>query len=227
MEPTAAWLNSLPHPIKIVIAGNHDLTLDTEWYQENWSGFHRAPEDQHAVRLLLTGQAAIQARVRYLEYTSTEFQVREGGKVWKVYGSPGSPWFGGWAFNYDRGEHAEVLHSEIPNDTDILLTHGPPSSILDLVNRDRTRVGCRVLMQRVSEIQPALHVFGHIHEAHGAEIREWEDDTDYLPEELENQEVQPQQKTTVFVNAANMPMGRARQVGGPGFQPVIVDLRET
>jgi hypothetical protein len=41
-------------------------------------------------------------------------------------------------------------------------------------------------------------------------------------------------ETTVFVNAANYPMGalavregvRLNMFGGPGFQPVVVDLKE-
>ena len=55
----------------------------------------------------------------------------------------------------------------IPNDTDIVVTHGPPQGILDLTeNRDGTleQVGCKSLANRMEKLQPKLHCFGHIHD---------------------------------------------------------------
>jgi len=37
-----AWLATLPHTHKIVIAGNHDLTFDLESYPQLWKRFHHA-----------------------------------------------------------------------------------------------------------------------------------------------------------------------------------------
>ena len=52
-----------------------------------------------------------------------------------------------------------------PEDTDILVTHTPPYGILD---RDGSILyGSRELLERVSTIRPRLHLFGHIHKAHG------------------------------------------------------------
>ena len=45
----------------------------------------------------------------------------------KVYGSPWQPWFGGWAFNLERGPDIAAKWALIPDDTDVLLTHGPPA----------------------------------------------------------------------------------------------------
>ena len=54
----------------------------------------------------------------------------------KFYGSPRTPEFFDWAFMYKRGKKAELIWSNIPDDTDILITHGPPKGILDKVGFD-------------------------------------------------------------------------------------------
>lgn len=58
-----------------------------------------------AVRELVKGKAAKEARIVYLEDEAYEFQAKEGGRLWSVYGCPWTPYFGGWAFNY-RSEDA-------------------------------------------------------------------------------------------------------------------------
>lgn len=87
-------------------------------------------------------------------------------------------------------------------------------------------MGCEALAARLPSLQPRLHVFGHIHEDHGAIIRQWPTDSGREPEDSFGKQC------TVFVNAANWPMGpRARRSDGhrvefaeAPFQPVIVDL---
>ena len=60
---------------------------------------------------------------------------------------------------------AEQLYASIPEDTDVLVTHTPPYGILD---RDGSILfGSRELLDRVCTIRPRLHLFGHIHKAHG------------------------------------------------------------
>lgn len=44
---------------------------------------------------------------------------------YKVYGSPYTPDYHGWAFMYNKKDASKVWE-QIPDDTDILLTHGPP-----------------------------------------------------------------------------------------------------
>ena len=61
--------------------------------------------------------------------------------------------------------HQEQIYAAIPEDTDVLVTHTPPYGILD---RDGSILyGSRELLERVSTIRPRLHLFGHIHKAHG------------------------------------------------------------
>jgi hypothetical protein len=61
----------------------------------------------------------------------------------KIYGSPHQPPFHDWAFNRTEPERIEI-YKQIPEDIDILLTHGPPYQILDLC-KDGTQAGCYIL----------------------------------------------------------------------------------
>lgn len=93
----------------------------------------------------------------------------------KFYGTPSQPVFCNWAFNHlDRDR--KFFYGAIPDDTDVLLTHCPPYEILDLVGRSYSKgqnVGCPILLERVNEVKPKLHCFGHIHEQEvGIQIEE-------------------------------------------------------
>jgi len=137
-------IGRLPHKHKIVIAGNHDIGLETDAEQS---------------KALLTNAT-------YLEDSGVEI---EGVKFW---GSPWQPQFFDWAFNLERGKQLREKWEKIPEDTDVLVTHGPPRMILDLAPREGSlpdeNVGCDDLRREVLDrIKPKYHVFGHIHEGHG------------------------------------------------------------
>lgn len=138
IEKAADWLRSLPHPQKIVIAGNHD-----------W-GFQNEPEEALALMDGLT----------YLE----DAEVVVGGL--RIWGSPWQPAFCDWAFNLEPGEALRKKWDLIPEGIDILVTHGPPRGQGD-VTFDGRSVGCEELLDAVRRIRPAYHVFGHIHEGYG------------------------------------------------------------
>ena len=132
------WLGTLPHKHKVVIAGNHDFM------------FEKYPKP---ARKLITNAI-------YLE----DSFVKIGGL--KIWGSPITPWFYNWAFNRYRGANIKKHWDLIPDDIDILITHGPPLGILDQTNRGEA-TGCADLLEVVTRIKPKLHLFGHIHEAYG------------------------------------------------------------
>lgn len=140
LEDFDRWLGSLDRAYrdKVVICGNHDFCFQ---------------EQPQAARARVTNAV-------YLEDGSATV----GGLT--VYGSPWQPWFGGWAFNLARGPDLAAVWAKIPAGTDILVTHGPPAGILDRTVRGEF-VGCQDLLDRVWEVRPRLHVFGHIHEAAG------------------------------------------------------------
>lgn len=92
------------------------------------------------------------------------------------YGSPWQPQFHNWAWNLPRGQALKDKWALIPEDTQVLLTHGPPMGILDTVERfDRNsgimgieHVGCDDLYNRVKSLpQLKLHNFGHLHFGYG------------------------------------------------------------
>lgn len=104
-----------------------------------------------------------------------EGTIIDGKFIW---GSPWTPWFHGkhWAFNFPDHKvnpararaHARNCWELIPSKTDILVTHGPPFSVLDTTERDGFDAGCPTLAEEVfKRVKPQLHVFGHIHEGYG------------------------------------------------------------
>lgn len=54
----------------------------------------------------------------------------------KVYGTPWQPWFGGWAFNLERGETILEKWNLIPNDADIVMSHGPPLGLIKFIEKN-------------------------------------------------------------------------------------------
>ncbi|HET6574366.1 MAG TPA: metallophosphatase domain-containing protein [Fimbriiglobus sp.] len=138
VEDFDRWLAELPHRHKVVIAGNHDWCFQTQ------------PD-------------RARARLRHAVYLQDEAVTIAG---LKFYGSPWQPWFLDWAFNLPRGPELAAKWALIPDDTDVLVTHGPPLGVLDATRRGH-RPGCADLAARVRVVRPGLHVFGHIHEAAG------------------------------------------------------------
>jgi predicted phosphohydrolase len=163
-----AFLCGLPHPHKLLVAGNHD-----------WP-FARVP--QQAIALL--------RNATYLKDSGIEI---DGLKFW---GSPWQPEFFNWAFNLPRGAPLARVWAQIPEDTDVLITHGPPYGILDRID-DGEHVGCEELRATLPRVRPRVHVFGHIHEDYGV---------------LE-------QDGTTFINAS-LCDGRYRPVNAP----IVIDV---
>jgi predicted phosphohydrolase len=139
------WLGRLPHPHKVVIAGNHDCAFAQDPSARSW--------------------------ITNATYLQDEQLVIGGLRLW---GSPWQPRFFDWAFNLDRGEPLRRVWAKIPAGIDILMTHGPPYGILDATFRGEL-VGCEELLEAVGRVRPKLHVFGHIHEAHGHREHRWDD----------------------------------------------------
>jgi Icc-related predicted phosphoesterase len=141
------WFSRLPHERKVFVAGNHDWMFEVD--------------SRHA-RLWLAD-----SKITYLQDSAVEIDGL------KIYGSPWQPRFFDWAFNLNRGYELAEKWAMIPDDIDILITHGPPYGILDLVPRKGwdENTGCEELRKRVERIAAfgrlKLHVFGHIHCGYG------------------------------------------------------------
>ncbi|KAF8126532.1 Metallo-dependent phosphatase-like protein [Boletus edulis] len=161
---TIEWLKSFDHPVKIVVAGNHDMCLDRKWGEHGW-GFD--PNVIEQTRAYMRSQ--LRFGLHYLEHEPLHFTAPTG-RVWKVYGSPGAPLYAQGAFQYESVAEAQALYSRIPNDTEILITHTPPYGTLDTTKRGKN-AGCQVLLSKLNDLkQCRLHVFGHIHEGAGSRV---------------------------------------------------------
>jgi len=122
------------------------------------------------------------ANAVYLEDKMVEI---EGVKIW---GSPYSPTYGDFVFNYDRGEPAKQQWSKIPNDIDILMTHAVPYNMLDMTNTFQ-HVGCENLLDAILQRDSIrIHVGGHLHFSHG--VKEFHDKL-YINAAICNDELQP------------------------------------
>ncbi|KAH0585990.1 putative rhamnogalacturonate lyase C [Termitomyces sp. J132] len=144
LQSALQWLANQPHPHKIFIAGNHDLSL----------------EDNDRASLLEAFPS-----LTYLHESAIVLTVR--GRSLHIYGSPLTPKHGSWPFQYPRNAPEEAHWSQIPSQTDVLVTHGPPAYHVDGGS------GCRGLLAVLWNVRPRLHIFGHIHVARGVEHVTW------------------------------------------------------
>lgn len=162
------WYAAQPAEYKILIAGNHDF------------GFEKKPE-----------WCTAECKKRGIIYLNDSgiyinHQEEDGGEATTIHiwGSPVQPAFCDWAFNRARTVESSLDHFDnqdygkepienhwnlIPKDVDIIVTHGPVYGTLDQCSHGE-RVGCKLLAEKVLEIKPKLHVFGHIHEARGVHV---------------------------------------------------------
>ena len=75
------------------------------------------------------------------------------------------PKLSGQAFFVDDNELAGKW-ADIPNDTDVLITHTPPAGALDK-SSSSVGFGCRHLAERLNTVSPHVHCFGHAHASAG------------------------------------------------------------
>lgn len=195
-------LKEIDAPVKLVIAGNHDLSLDRDFVRGHVgrSGPHwkklETKEDAdinvNGARGLWTasnGRAKAEG-ITFLDEGLHKIDLPNGARV-NVYSSPYTPEFRDWGFPYERNEDRfnplgsslldakNISRSPVPSysspaDTplDILITHGPPYNKLDETNRGDL-AGCPHLLRALIRSKPLLHCFGHIHEGWGAERITW------------------------------------------------------
>jgi Icc-related predicted phosphoesterase len=140
------WLQVQEYDRKILIAGNHDKAIqDWRFYPSSeWLGAY---------------------------YLHDSFVMYKGLKIW---GSPWTRWFEGInpdcdAYTLKTEQELEEKYALIPDDTDILITHGPAYGTLDRTV-DKENAGSIALAERLIKLKVTHHIFGHIHEAYGTSI---------------------------------------------------------
>ena len=137
------WFSKQNAKHKVLVAGNHDFVLQ-QTDRRNW---------------LLANNYG----VTYLE--DSFINIDGIG----IYGSPWSPVFGMWAFMKHRNAELDEVWQKVPTDgsVDLLVTHTPRYGRFDVSVRGNYNVGCEMLANRINDIHPKVHVFGHIHECGG------------------------------------------------------------
>lgn len=167
----------------VLVAGNHERTLDEDFYHAEGWRYDRVVQDPAACRDALFTN--LPANVHFLLDSSV---ILEGLMIY------GTPWvIGGdvfssetsaahyrWGFSVSESS-LETKWSMIPSNTDILVTHQPPYAAgdirrnydLDTIINDQQifgfdHRGSRSLMESVRQIKPLLHVCGHEHRGYGA-----------------------------------------------------------
>ena len=92
--------------------------------------------------------------------------VIDGVRFW---GSPYSPTFGNWAWMKDRGDEIAKHWKMIPDNTDVVIAHGPAYELGDKTppRWGSVNAGCYDLGLALDRIKPKLFVCGHIHNGYG------------------------------------------------------------
>ncbi|KJZ77695.1 hypothetical protein HIM_02872 [Hirsutella minnesotensis 3608] len=179
LSKTVKWLEAADFEAKVVVAGNHDITLDSAFYREHGHRFHnQVPQSSEACLSLLTSSPSI----TYLDHSSTTIRlIKPSGPrtEFVIFGSPYSPRCGLWAFSYDAHQESQPasLWDSIPLSADVVVTHTPPRTHRD-ATEDARLTGCESLRRALWRVRPQLAVCGHIHDGRGAERVQWRLDDD-------------------------------------------------
>lgn len=139
-----AWLDEQDADHIVSVQGNHEM-----WVEKNFA---------------LAKEIALKEcpRVHFIDEGLAEVGP------YKIWGSAITPWFHDWAWNRNRGADCKKHWDLIPDGVDVIVTHGPPMGILDIVRPYTTDpLGCYDLKQAVDRIKPKVHAFGHIHDGYG------------------------------------------------------------
>lgn len=163
-----AWLGKQNFRYKICVAGNHDRV------------FQHNPE---LARKVLSNAI----------YLQDELVVVEG---LRIYGTPWTPTFGYWSFMASEAD-LKYHYSYIPEDLDILVSHGPPKGILDIVPRG-VHAGSTSMKEALTKLTlpPIHHIFGHLHTGGGKTVEVG--DTFYHNAAICTEEYKPLNKIITF-----------------------------
>lgn len=136
------WFSKIKAKHKIMIAGNHDSSIE---------------------KRLITKDEIASKGIIYLENESI---IIEGYKIW---GSPYVPQYGNWCFMRTENKLNKIWET-IPQDSDIIIVHGPAKGILDKAydrKHELESCGNKNLLNNIFRVNPKLFCFGHIHDGDG------------------------------------------------------------
>ncbi|KAI8938114.1 hypothetical protein NX059_005781 [Plenodomus lindquistii] len=173
-------MGKVPAELKLVIAGNHEISLDETYYLEEGG----KEEDVNVAKSLVTDHPtslASKGGIAFLMEGTPKFLLASGASF-SIYASPYTPAYGASGFQYPTNEdrynpptisppwaqNVGTETSRIPEGVDIVMTHGPPKYILDSTEDGRS-AGCEHLRRAIERVKPQMVCFGHIHGGYGAQ----------------------------------------------------------
>ncbi|KAK6335161.1 hypothetical protein TWF718_010598 [Orbilia javanica] len=260
LKKAIAWIERVPAEVKILIAGNHDTCLesiqdesddsddsdsdsDSSCFSPNDSDKENKPKiKQSKCQEYLTSKEMKDKGIFYLENEVKTFLLKNGAAL-TVFGSPYTPRgprpHNSGAFRYnsdvDFWDKFNSTNSLKAGKVDVTVVHGPAYGVLDSTSRGKS-VGCRHLRNFLEGVKPLMSICGHIHEAAGIKVLEWDS------KEAKDVKTQKTEKdgavfsdagdvtkdvvrgeTTVFVNASIVGAGSSSYAGA-ARSPYVVEL---
>lgn len=162
-------LKSLPEADVIVHSGDFTFAGSEEEAYDFMNWFCNLPY-KHKIfiagnhDMCMYGADHIDGLSRNVHYLYNNSVVIDGIKF---YGIP--------MFMEDRMDgNLDVFINNIPDDTDVLITHMPPKGTCDLANYGKgpEHRGNATLAELLKKLHPTCHLFGHEHDAYGKTIKE-------------------------------------------------------
>jgi Icc-related predicted phosphoesterase len=151
---------------------DHDLDFQRRWLETEFAPWLSCRPAERILGIAGNHDFVAEVDEEFMRTLPWSYLIDEATRVdgLTVHGSPWTVTFMDWAFMRGDDELASTW-ARIPDDTDILVTHGPPFGHGDLVINGN-RGGSETLLRRLEELpQLRLHVYGHIHEGGGTRSR--------------------------------------------------------
>lgn len=186
LEKFFPWLESIKSVDHIIfIGGNHDFILDPVMH----TMFYNPPDERNTNPRYRQIMEKINELPDHIHYLKDSGLTIDRVKFW---GTPHVPVFGGWAF-MERDSDLHIRFDNIPEDTDVLISHGPPygfgdiahdligSSEEDIRGNQGEHLGSYALSSALSK-RPNIQYtfFGHIHGGYGLHSDSGHGETHYM-----------------------------------------------
>jgi Icc-related predicted phosphoesterase len=167
----------------LIIAGDsepvwsHDIIYQKSWLFLDFRNWLKSLPAKHIC--LISGNHSIYAQtVNKLDFKLDNVSYLRNSSVsilgLNIWGSPYSPSFGGWPFMLSD-DNLDFIYRDIPDNTDIIISHAPCYGILDLCpsfgrsTNEFCNQGSKSLLKHVLRVKPSLFIAGHLHSNYGVE----------------------------------------------------------
>lgn len=154
----------------LAIAGDISGFDDTKWFKEIFLPYLKEQKNRYNICFLVFGNHDDR-----IQFTGVLPEVPNYVKILtnKEFTYKGIKFFGSPYCNYSpeiiksmntlEEPLLKKIFKDIPENTDVLITHSPPYGFGDTVVNQSYHLGSISLAERVRIIKPKIHIFGHIH----------------------------------------------------------------